>query len=445
MRQRIGAAVDATAAFFGASVAGIALLLPIAFSWTAAGTPTHVAGLVASVPRGATIGMVVAVTVAVLICSFARPATGWLVAFAGALGILVNHSAGRAATSADLLITQNYVDSVCAGVALGALGAAVLRTSLPALGFALGAGGVVAVGDLADVLGIPGQDPWAVLETPPRWLIAAAVPLLLIAAIRHRGRATSDEGDSGATTTIDLPITPILASLVLGLVILAASEWLSRQYSHVSAPGDNRLDIAIAVAATVVAAFVAAMLLPGRDGAGVLLAVALTAAADALGAAPRPTWSLFAVIVLVALGLYAGLKAPAPFAALVLIAGLCVLASTLTNQGDKTFVAGTAALALTVGYSCGAARPRYGPSGVLALGALYLPSVVTALPVDGAVWPPRDNTADPATPGRVALIVTGCCALALLILYRMRPRPRTSGKATDPGVGGDVRNTRSWP
>ncbi|WP_141808434.1 hypothetical protein [Nocardia bhagyanarayanae] len=420
MRRWIGDGVDVVTAFIGAAVAGIALFLPITFAWTAQSTPYRIASLINSVPRGATIGMVVAVTVAVLITTFARPLVGWIVAFGGALGMYVNHFAGRDVSSADLLTTQNYIDAVCGGIILGALGAAALRRRASAIGYVLGAVSFFVFGDLADLLDLPDQDPWSVLETPPFSMIGIAVVLLFVAIARNRDRA-GPESDS--TVPIDLPITPILAAIVLGLIVLAATEWLAAQYNNVSAPGDNRLEIAIAVAATISAALIAAMLLPGRDGVGVLLAVSLVATADSLGYVPRPWWSVFVVLALTALGLFAGLRAPSPFLALLALMGVTVFA-WVDAHGDGTFYysVATVLLALTAGFCGGAARPRYGPSAVLAIGALYLPSVVTALPVENETWPPRDNMAHATTPGRVALMIVVGCTIALLLLYRLRPR-----------------------
>ncbi|WP_431957022.1 hypothetical protein [Nocardia lijiangensis] len=421
MRRWIGDGVDVVTAFLGAAVAGIALVLPITFSWTAQSTPYRIASLINSVPRGATIGMIVAVTVAVLITTFASPLTGWIVAFGGALGLFVNHFAGRDVSSADLLTTLNYIDVVFGGILLGALGTVALRRPATAFGYALGAASFFVFGDLTDLLDLPDQDPWSILETPPRWMIGTAVVLLFVAIARHRNRVGPH---SDSTVPIDLPITPILAATVLGLIVLAASEWLAGQYNNVSAPGDNRLEISIAVAATIIAALIAAMLLPGRDGIGVLLAVSLVATADALGYAPRPWWSAFAVLALTALGLFAGLRAPSPFLGLLALMGVTVFAFVDAHgDGAVHYIVATVLLTVTTGYCCGAARPHYGPSAVLALGALFLPSIVTALPVENETWPPRDNMAAATTPGRVALMIVAGCAIALLLLYRLRPHP----------------------
>lgn len=419
--RRIGDAFDAVSALLGAAVAGVALVLPITFAWTGQSTPYQVASLVDSVPRGAAIGVIVAVAVAVLVTTFTRPVAGWATAMGGALGMFVNHFAGRHVSSPDMLTTQNYLDSVCAGVLLGALGAAVLRRPGPAAGFALGGAAFFVFGDLAELLDIADQDPYAVLATPPRWLIAAAFCFLLISTCRNRSRPTQRRAPRMA---IELPVTPILAATVLALVVLVVTEWLARQYQDAPDVG-HAVDIGLAVAATALAATAAAMLLPGRDGAGVYLAVSLVPVADALGYAPRPGWSVLAVIALTAIGLFIGVRLPALWFAIMLIAGLSVYAIvTATNDSRSMLAIGSGALALTAGYCCGTARPRYAPSGVLAIAALYLPSIITAVPRQHNGWPPPVGAASTSIPGETALAITICSAVGLAALHRFRPRSR---------------------
>lgn len=420
--RRIGETVDAVAAFLGAAVAGVALFLPIAFSWTSESAPYRVGSLINSTPRGAAIGVIVAVAVAVLITTFTRPAAGWLTAAGGALGMLINHSVGQNVSSADTLTTQNYLDAVCGGVMLGALGAVALGRPASAFGFALGGAGFFVFGDLSEVLEISNRDPYSVLETPPRWLIAAALLMLLLSTSRHRAQRRNP----GETRMAwDLPIAPILAAMVLALVILAVAEWLNRQFQNTPEAG-HAVDIGLAIAATVLAATVAAMLLPGRDGVGVYLAVSLVAVADAVGGAPRPGWSAPALLVLTAAGLFLGRKLPAVTVAVLLIAGLGVFAVLVPDvpEGTILFIVGSAGIALTVGYCCGVVRPRYAPSGVLALSALYLPSVITALPTESAYWPGQAAEHHGTRLGRTALAITIGCTVGLVVLHRIRPRLR---------------------
>ncbi|MFI6364653.1 hypothetical protein ACIBG0_18070 [Nocardia sp. NPDC050630] len=427
--RKIGDAIDTITAFFGAVIAGVALFLPITFRWTADSSPYRLASLNNSVPRGAAIGVIVAVAVAVLVITFHKPLVAWTAALFGAIAMDINHIAGRHVSSADLLTTQNYLDSILAGVLLGALGAAVRRRSGPAAGFAIGTAGFFVFGDLAELLDIAYDNPYAALETPPRWLVSVAVILLIISTLRNRSQP---EQSRPPGITVELPVTPILASMVLALVILAITEWLARQYQH--APNvSHAVEIGMAVAATVIAATAAAMLLPGRDGTGVYLAVGLVAAAEAIGGDPRPGWSIAALLAVTAVGLLIGVRLPSTFIAILLITGLAVFALVQPPHEHRyVTAAGSAALALTAGYCCGTARPRYAPSGVLALSALYLPSIITALPHDTAEWPPNGGADHQALAGRTALAIACGSAIGLIVLRRVRPRSRPKpGQSVD--------------
>ncbi|MEV0249364.1 hypothetical protein AB0H76_22385 [Nocardia sp. NPDC050712] len=426
MRRR-GELLDATTAYVGAAVAGVTLFLPITFSWTLNSTPYRIASLINSVPRGAAIGVIVAVAVAVLMRTFAGPAAAWWWAFGGAIALLVNHFVGRQVSAPELLTTQNYVDAVCGGILLGALGAAALRCwqsgrQGPGFGFALGGAGTFVIGDLAEVLDIRDHDPYAVLETPPRTLIALAVVLLFFSAWRHRTRIGSTPPPGIA---VELPITPILGATLLALVVLAMTEWLSRQYTDVANAEGHGTEIGMAIVVIGVAATAAAMLLPGRDGVGVFLAVALVAAADALGATPRPAWLVLTLLAVTAAGILLGARLPSAALAILAILGLSLFGLFSANDDSSLLYAiGSVALGLITGYCCGTAHPHYPPSGVLAVAALFLPSLITALPDQDPTWPDRPGLPDPATPGRVAVFTAICCAGGLLVLHRVRPRHR---------------------
>ncbi|MGW4369607.1 hypothetical protein ACWEKT_28565 [Nocardia takedensis] len=430
--RRIGDTFDTITAFTGAAVAGVTLLLPITFSWAGESTPYRLAALYASVPRGAAMGVVVAVTVAVVVTTFGRPWITWLTALAGVFGLFANHFAGRNVSAPELLTTQNYLDAMFAGILLGALGVRALRSSLPAYGFALGCVAAFVFGDLADLLAIRADNPYAVLETPPGWLIAIALTLVALSTLRNSAPSRQREADDEPT---ELPIAPIVAALVFALVVLVASEWLSNQYDKA---GGHTIDIGLAVVATVIAATVAAMLLPGRDGAGVLLVAALVPVADALGPGPRPGWSLVVVVAVTAVGLVSGLRVPLPGFALILIGALALYA-IITAPYDKTAVhaIGNIALAFVAGYAGGTAKPRYTPSGVLGLGALFLPSIVTSLPEEGEL-PVRDAMAGVGASGRTALVITVGCALGLTALHRLRPPARPAAAPAPTGVIADI-------
>ncbi|MBH0778199.1 hypothetical protein [Nocardia bovistercoris] len=431
--RRIGETFDTITAFCGAAVAGVTLLLPLTYTWSGESASYRVAALYASVPRGATVGVVVAVTVAVLIHTFARPRVAWNTALAGASGLLINHLVGTDVSAPDLLTTRNYVDSICGGLLLGALGAAVLRRPLPAFGFALGSVGFFVFGDFAELLHIRVQTPYTVLQTPPRWLILTALVSIALSAIRNSSpaRQAREPGEQS-----ELPIAPIISIMLFGLMVIAGTEWLTRQYDR---PGGHTMDIAMAAGATVIAATVAAMLLPRRDGAGLLLAASLVPAAESMGATPRPLWILVAILVAAGFGIVGGLAAPMPSFGLFLTGVLAVYSIAVAGHGNIVLHGiGGIGLALVAGYCCGAAKPRYVPSGVLALGALFLPSVVSALPEAGEL-PTRDATAGVGTSGRTAMVITLGCAVGLAVLYRYRPLTRANVAAAAPaGAVADI-------
>ncbi|WP_405178548.1 hypothetical protein OG225_31525 [Nocardia sp. NBC_01377] len=413
--RRIGDTFDAITACCGAAVGAVALALPITYAWSGESTSYRLAALYNSVPRGAAIGVIVAATVAVLVTTFTRPATAWAVALAGSLGLFVNHLASRHTAAPEVLTTQDYVDAICGGILLGALGAAALRRPLPSFGFALGSVGFFVFGDLAEFLDIQAMDPYAVMETPPTWLISVAVVLVLLSAMGNgvrRGQVHDPD------ERVELPITPILAALVFALPVLVGTEWLSRQYDRA---GGHTIDIALAVIATVIAATVAAMLLPRRDGVAILLAAAIAPAADALGPTPRPDWMLAAILVATGLGIVAGFKAPVPGFGLFMVGALSIFAIVVAPYDNTAMYAtGSIALAFIAGYCCGCVRPCYVPSGVLAISALLLPSIVAAMPEEGDL-PVRDAMAGVGTAGKTALAITIGCGLALAGLYRLRP------------------------
>jgi hypothetical protein len=421
--RRVGEIVDAATAFTGAAVAGVTLFLPVTVSTRGQSASYRIAGLLNSVPRSAALGVIVAVAVAVLVTTTKRPLTGWATATAAALVQLINHFAGRHVATAEMLTTQNYIDSICAAVLLGALGAVVLRRPLPGAAFAVGGVGFFGFGDLANLLDI-NADPYAVLETPTRWMIGVALALLVISTLRNWKRT---EEPKTPRMAIALPVTPILAAMVLALVVLAGTEWLGRQYSKLPAES-HAIEIGIVVAATIVSATAAAMLLPGRDGTGVYLAVSLSAAVDAVGYAVRPGWTSAVLIALTAAGLFIGSRMPSTALAILFLIGITVFAQvTSTSSGTVAFAVISAIIALTAGYCCGTARPHYPPGGVLALTALYLPSAVSVMPDRVTDWR-EDMAVHDATPGRTALAIVIGSAIGLIMLRKLRPRCKPQTK-----------------
>ncbi|MBF6079584.1 hypothetical protein IU498_33715 [Nocardia beijingensis] len=412
---RTGEVFDAAIAFVAAAVAGVTLFLPVAVRARPAAKSYQLTGLLNNVPRSAALAVMVAVVVAVVIATTSRPLLGWATAAAGSAAQLINHLAAPAVPSADLLTTQNYLDAVCGAVVLGALGAVALPRLLPASGFALGGISFFAVGGLAQMLGL-GPDLRAVSETPPRWLIAATAVLLIMGTLHNR--APTEEAERPPTDG-ELPLAPIFAATVLAVTVLGATEWLGRQFGK--APDDPHVvGTGIVVAATIVGASVAALLLPGRDGVGVYLAVSLTAAADAVGYAPRPGWAVALLIAVAGAGIAAGNRLPSAFAAIALVAGIALFALTVAAGASRAgFMAVSSVIALTAGYCCGVARPHETSSGVLAIAALYLPTVVSVSP--GAVRNWHGEESPSITPAIAAFVLTIGSALGLAALYRFRP------------------------
>ncbi|MFI9415193.1 hypothetical protein [Nocardia gamkensis] len=417
--SRSGEAIDACTAFVGAAVAGVTLFLPVAVRARPSATSYQVTGLLHNVPRGAALGVIVAVMVAVVITTTSRPLIGWSTAAVGSVAQLINHLAAPEVPSADLLTTQNYLDAVCAAVVLGALGAVVLHRSLPAAGFALGGIGFFAFGGQAQVLG---TDPSlrAMSETPSRWLICAAAALLIISTLRNRSATVEVEP---SPTEGEVPLKPIFAAIVLAVFVLAATEWLGRRFSNT--PGDSHLfDVGVVVLVTIVGVTAAAILLPGRDGAAAYLAVSLSAAADAVGYGPRPGWAVVVLLGLAAVGTAVGDRLPSITVAIALIAGIAGVAVadfTFASVGGLGFAALSVAIALTAGYCCGTARPHEAPSGVLAIAALFLPTVVSVAPYKVRNWYGEDPTHS-ATPDTAALVIALSSAVGLFALYRFRSR-----------------------
>ncbi|MGW4235212.1 hypothetical protein ACWEF9_39310, partial [Streptomyces sp. NPDC004980] len=85
------------------------------------------------------------------------------------------------------------------------------------------------------------------------------------------------------------------------------------------------------------------------------------------------------------------------------------------------WTAGALALAVVAGYVFGSIRVAHGPSAVLGLGAVYLPSILWSIPTSLRNWPTGAAPVSEATAGRVALAITIGGAAALLLLYRIRP------------------------
>ena len=274
-------------AFMCTLVAGMSLLLPIDFAWSAgsSGSPALQLDMLAfSVPRAIADGAIVAVLVAVFATTMNHAMAAWGSTLFGIAIMFVNHLAGHNASPVAPLSTLNFVDSIAGGILLGGIAAAVLRGRLQVFGWTLGALSSVVVaeampvphaGDLSD----PGTAlHWPAVDSPPLWLIEITLALVVFGTLANR-RSTEIE-----RRAIELPMAPILAGLLYITVALFGSEWLARH-------AVDTIDIALAVLVTVITAVIAAMLLPRRDGTLVLLAVALSSVGSAVIPSQLPGWT----------------------------------------------------------------------------------------------------------------------------------------------------------
>ncbi|WP_410871096.1 hypothetical protein [Nocardia sp. A7] len=420
---KIGDGLDAVTAFAGAAAAGMSLFLPFTYGdGSAMNSPYRVTSLINSVPRAAALGLIVAVVVAVLARPITRPGLVWLTATAGATALAVNFVIGQAMTSADVLTTQNYIDSLFGGALIGSLCICAWRMRWSAVGFGLGILVVFVYGEVVAVFTSNASATADKAVHTPFWLIGAAVVLLAVNTVRHQHGLMVPAVPRMAA---DLPISPIIATTVLSLSLLLATEWLGREFDGLRG---NFWQLVLAVIVTLAAAFVAAVLLPGRDGTGVLLAVALAAAADSLGDASALGWHLVVVLVVGVVAILTGLRWASPWGVLLGAAAICAFAA-VAEQLPLAFAwsAGLVLVTWVAGFAIGSTRVVYLPSVMLGLGALFLPSIVWSIPTDERHWPTGSTAVGERVPGQVALAVTIGAAACLAVLYQLRPAtPRAS-------------------
>lgn len=399
--------------------------MPIDFGWTSQTSALQLDLLAYSLPRAVAAGVLVAMIVAVLLTTLGSVVAAWGTALVAMLVLVVNHTVGHTAAVGDSLATMNFIDSLSGGAAMGALGAAVLHHRLPAYGWTLGAltslllGSVNPLPTVGDLLG-GYSDSWRAADMPPMWMLWLAVILVGVGVLLNRNRRPA------ARPSIELPLTPILAGVVVVLVTLVSAEWLARH-------GDSFAGVGLAVVTAVTTALIAAMLLPRRDGELVLVAVAISAVGSASIAAELPAWSIPLMVAVAAAGMWYGERRPAPMACVLLLVVLGVL-TALTAESDwaAVVVGGGALLAWLAGYGLMAARPRYVPSRVLGTMLLFVPSAVLGLRdyVARGHYAMQDgNTAivctvtthDTSAPAWTAVFIALGCAAGLYILRRSRP------------------------
>ncbi|WP_019932424.1 hypothetical protein [Nocardia sp. BMG111209] len=415
-------------AFLAMMVAGMSLLLPIDFPWTTGATAVELDLLAYSLPRSIAAGCLIALIVAVFATTINHGLAAWGAASCGIVILFLNHLIGHFGNPTGSLSTVNFLDSVAGGILLGGIATAVLHGRLQVFGWTLGALGSVVVGAAGPVPSVgeidmpatPHSD-WPAVDSIPLWLLAVTLVLVAAGTFVNRHRQGLER------RTVELPLAPVVAGVLFVGVTLLVSEWLARH-------ADSLAAIVLSVVATVLSGFVAAMLLPRRDGILVLLAIAAIAVDSAIQPPSFPTWSIWPLVAVIGVGLVLGFRLPGPLTALGLLAGLAAYAAATEYSQTR---AGTAVsgvlLALVVGYAFGSASPRYNPTRVLGVTIVLLPSVVLALrdhvdrgdiasgTIDGNHWHilPAPAASSP-TPDWVALAITLGCAAGLLALRHWR-------------------------
>lgn len=428
--RRYERSIEAVSAFLGAALAGLLLMAPLDIAWTDQGPALQMDLLVLNVPRAAAAGAVLAVVTAALTLVLGAR-TAWVTALGSSVVLVVDHLWNRDMAATGALTTVNYIDAIFSGVLLGALAVAALRKPASAMAFFAGVLSAILLGDLTSLPAAEHMSSslaeWASTDTPPLWLVLLACLALAFATAAQRNESTLPR-----TETVDLPLGPIAAALLLITSISLSAEWIARHAA--TAP-----NIAAAVAVTAVVATLAALLLPGRDGTLVLLSVAATNAGSAIVAVPRPDWSMPIPIFAVAVGLWVGRRWPVPWAGFAACAGLSVFAAFTSNTAHfhaAVPVVGITAVSLIMGYVFAAVTPREVPSSVLALVVLVVPCMVIGLRGNsfGRVAYSPQWFRDPggitsSAPGWAALGITAGCAIGWWGLRAVR-----SDRAEEPAA-----------
>ncbi|WP_433561716.1 hypothetical protein ACQP1O_29595 [Nocardia sp. CA-151230] len=413
--QRYRAALDTVGGCAAAAIAGLALMVPIDTGCAAGSSALQMTLLSVTVPRATAAGVIVAVLAAVCVRMFGTR-TAWATATIATLILVTNHLVTGPSAS---LATANFVDSIAAGVLLGAAGAAALEYRPPAIGYVLGALIGVTVGDHIETITAE-EATQSLLERafvnlPPDWLTIPTMGLLAVCFV-----LCPRAGVASYPTALNLPFAPVLAAAVVVTAIDMVSERLTTSTSDTAV-------IAAGTLAVLVAAVIAALLLPERDGTLTLLAVALAATGSAIAIAAQAHWKLAPILTVLALGLATGLRRPAPVVAAGAIVGLGVFALLVPGaRHDDSWSAliGSCAIAALAGYSFGAVTPRGTAGTVLAIGLLFIPTAVLTLEFRGCdtfALHPRLAVESGDRAAWMAIALGAGCLAAIIALRRLRP------------------------
>lgn len=418
--RRIHTGVDTVTAFLTTLVAGLSLALPIDFRWTSESSPLQLNLLAFSQPRAVAAGAVVAVVVATVLTAAESELASWCTTLGGIVTVAAVHQVGYTSGPTAPLTTLNFVDSVSGGILLGGIGAAVIGRRIPSAGWVLGMVASISVAEALPSTQRSGGA-WTATDSPPAWLVGAAVAMVLVSTYLNRHR------DTAPRLSVELPMAPIVAALVLIGTETATAEWLSRR-------GDSMIVIVAALTIATLVFGVTALALPGREGVFVLMAVSVTAAGNAMISATLPMWSLPWFIVLTGAGLAAGLRWPRPQAGFTATAAVALSATLLAyvhSRSDVVDNLGNFVLAVVAGYALGAALPQRGSTRVIGLVMIVTPSAILVLrtrlsygscaesPSPGGGLVCEFNGRASVLPGWAALgVITGCVVFAGLLRGR---------------------------
>ncbi|MVU83940.1 hypothetical protein GPX89_42770 [Nocardia sp. ET3-3] len=412
--QRYRAALDTAGGCAAAAVAGLALIVPVDSGCGGGPSALQVELLSITVPRATAAGAIVAVLAAVCVSMFGSRAA-WGTATVAALVLATDHLLVTSTSTS--LATANFIDSLSAGVLLGAAGAAALENRPSAIGYVLGALTGLAVGDHVETFAAEygGRSllERAFLDLPPTWLTGATVVLLAGCFLTRHRRVVN------YPTTLELPFGPVLAAAVVITTITVVPERLA---SSTGSP----VAIAVSVLVTVAVSMLAALLLPGRDGTLTLLAVALAGTGSAIALAAQAHWKIAPMLLAIVAGLAAGLLRPAPLAAgtaILAVAVFALLGPVAPRDDSWITLVGSCAIAAVSGYCFGSAPTRSAAGTVLPLGILLLPSAVLTLEYHSCTTASTHTVADDHRPALTALAVVVGCLLAIVALRRWRPEP----------------------
>ncbi|GAB2535759.1 hypothetical protein [Nocardia heshunensis] len=413
--QRYRPVLDTLGAGLAAAVGCLALIVPVDTGCAADSSALQMTLLTITVPRATAAGAVIAVLTAVCVAMFGTRAA-WGTAAAAALVLATDHFLVTSTSTS--LATANFVDSLAAGVLLGAAGAAALDYRPPALSYLFGALTGILVGDhLENVIGNGTRSllERAFMDLPPSWLTVPAVVLLTICFLISRRPGVYP-------TTLNLPFGPVLGAAVVITTITVVSERLAPSTASIGAIVGGVLAIAAAT-------FLGALLLPGRDGTLTLLMVALAASGSSISYGVQHHWQVGPMLLAMTLGLGAGLLRPAPLAAAVAILALGLFDLFTPAAGDAgagVVFLGSCAVAAIAGYSFGAITTRSAPGIILPLGILLIPSAALTLGyrVCGPTpWFRHAGSVTGNRPAWFALTLGIGALLGILALRRLRPDP----------------------